>query len=56
MFGYKWVETFNLYLTLLKMLMRTRNRVTSMAILPGTTSGLIKNDTQDTKTNMPLGK
>ena len=44
------------YLTLLKMLMSTRKRVTSMAILPGTTSGLIKKDTHETTTNMQDGR
>ena len=43
-------------LTLLKMLMRTRNKVTSIAILPGTTSGFTKKLTQLTMTNMQLGR
>jgi len=43
-------------LTLLKMLMRTRKSVTSNAILPGTTSGFIRKETQETTTNMQLGK
>ena len=43
-------------LTLLKILMRTRKRVTSMAILPGTTSGLTRKLTQLTITNMALGR
>jgi len=45
-----------IYLTLLKMLMRTRKSVTSKAILPGTTSGLMRNETQETTTNIQLGK
>ena len=44
------------YLTLLKMLIRTRKRVTSMAILPGTTSGFTRKLTQLTITNMALGR
>ena len=47
---------FNNYLTLLKIFMRTRNRVTRSAIRPGTTSGLIRNDTHDTTTNIPEGR
>ena len=42
--------------TLLKMLMRTMKRVTRSAILPGTTSGLMVNDTHDTTTNIRLGR
>ena len=43
-------------LTLLKMLMRTRKSVTRRAILPGTTSGLIRKLTQLVTTNMKLGR
>ena len=43
-------------LTLLKMLMRTRKRVTRSPILPGTTSGLIRKLTQLVTTNMKLGR
>ena len=42
--------------TLLKMLMRTRKRVTSSAILPGTTSGGIRKLTQEVITNRVEGK
>ena len=44
------------HLTLLNMLIRTKKRVTRRAILPGTTSGLIKKLTQLTMTNMKLGR
>ena len=46
----------NSHLTLLKILMRTKNKVTRSPILPGTTCGLIKKLTQLTITNMKLGK
>lgn len=42
--------------TLLKMLMRTRNRVTRSAILPGTTSGGMRKLTQDVITNSVEGR
>ena len=42
--------------TLLKMLMRTRKRVTRRAILPGTTSGGIRKLTHDVITNNVDGK
>ena len=45
-----------LVVTLLKMLTRTRNKVTSNAILPGITSIGIKNEIQLTMTNSPLGR
>ena len=38
------------------MLMSTMKSVTRRAILPGTTSGLMVNDTQETTTNMRLGR
>ena len=38
------------------MLMSTMKSVTRSAILPGTTSGLIVNDTHETTTNMRLGR
>ena len=40
----------------LKMLIRTRNKVMSIAILPGITSGGIRKLTHDTTTNNPDGK
>ena len=43
-------------LTLLKILIRTRKRVTSMAILPGTTSGFTRKLTQLTITNIAIGR
>ena len=42
--------------TLLKMLMRTRNRVTRSAILPGTTSGGMRKLTQEVITNSVEGR
>ena len=42
--------------TLLKMLTSTRKRVTSNAILPGTTDGRIRNDIQETTTNKMQGR
>ena len=42
--------------TLLKMLMRTRNRVTRRAILPGTTSGGMRKLTQEVITNNVDGR
>ena len=42
--------------TMLKMLMSTRKRVMSIAILPGTTSGGIRKPTQETTTKRPEGK
>ena len=45
-----------LEVTILKMLMSTRKRVISMAILPGTTSGGIRKLAQDTTTNRPDGR
>ena len=42
--------------TLLKMLMRTRNRVTRSAILPGTTSGGMRKLTQEVITNRVEGR
>ena len=44
------------FVIVLKMLVSTRKRVTSKAILPGTTSGGITKLTQDTATNKPLGR
>ena len=46
-------ETF---VIVLKILVSTRKRVTSNAILPGTTSGGITKLTHDTATNNPLGR
>ncbi len=40
----------------LKMLMSTRKRVTSMAIRAGITSGGMRKLDQETTTNSPLGK
>jgi len=54
--AFSWVEMGALSLTLLKIFMRTRKRVTRSAIRPGTTSGLIRNDTHDTTTNIPEGR
>ena len=45
-----------LVVTLLKMLTKTRNRVTSRAILPGITSIGIRNEIQLTMTKSPLGR
>ena len=45
-----------MFVMVLKMLVSTRNRVTSSAIRPGTTSGGIRKLTQDTTTNSPDGK
>ena len=42
-----------LEVTVLKILISTRNRVINMAIRPGTTSGGTKKLTQDTTTNRP---
>ena len=42
--------------TLLKTLTSTRKRVTSNAILPGTTDGRIKNEIQETTTNRMQGR
>ena len=42
--------------TMLKMLIRQRKRVTSIAILPGTISGGIRKLTQDTTTKRPKNK
>ena len=42
--------------TLLKMLIRTRNRVTRSAILPGTTSGGMRKLTQEVITNRVEGR
>ena len=42
--------------TLLKILMRTRKRVTSRAILPGTTSGGMRKLTQEVITKRVDGK
>ena len=44
------------FVIVLKMLVSTRKRVTSKAILPGTTSGGMTKLTQDTATNKPLGR
>ena len=44
------------HLTLLKILMSTMKSVTRSAIRPGTTSGLMKKDAQETTTNMQLGR
>ena len=41
---------------LLKMLIKTRNRVTKSVILPGTISGGIRKLDQDTMTKSPDGK
>ena len=46
----------SIHLTLLKILIRTRKRVTSMAILPGTTSGFTRKLTQLTITNIAIGR
>ena len=46
-------ETF---VIVLKIFVSTRKRVTSKAILPGTTSGGMTKLTQDTATNKPLGR
>ena len=43
-------------IVVLKFLTRTRKRVTSRAILPGTTSGGMRKLVQDTTTKSPLGK
>ena len=40
----------------LKMLTRTRNMVIRSVIRPGTTSGGIRNEIQDTMTNIPEGR
>ena len=40
--------------TVLKILISTRNRVINIAIRPGTTSGGTKKLTQDTTTNRPV--
>ena len=45
-----------LVVTMLKMLISTRKRVMSMAILPGTTSGGMRKPTHDTTTNRPEGR
>ena len=42
--------------TMLKMLISTRKRVMSMAILPGTTSGGMRNPTHETTTKRPEGR
>ena len=42
--------------TLLKMLIRTRKRVTNSAILPGTTSGGMRKLTQEVITNRVEGR
>ena len=42
--------------TLLKTLTSTRKRVTSSAILPGTTDGRIRNEIQETTTNRMHGR
>ena len=44
------------FVIVLKIFVRTRKRVTSKAILPGTTSGGITKLTHDTATNKPLGR
>ena len=44
------------FVTLLKMLMRTRKRVTNRAIRPGTTSGGMRKLTQEVITNKVEGK
>ena len=44
------------FVIVLKILVRTRKRVTSKHILPGTTSGGIIKLAHDTHTNNPLGK
>ena len=44
------------FVIVLKILVSTRKRVTSKAILPGTTSGGMTKLTQDTATNKPLGR
>ena len=44
------------FVIVLKMLVSTKKRVTSKAILPGTTSGGMTKLTQDTATNKPLGR
>ena len=44
------------FVIVLKMLVRTRKRVTSKHILPGTTSGGMIKLAQETHTNNPLGK
>ena len=43
-----------LVVTLLKMLTKTRNKVTSRAILPGITSMGIRKEIQETITNSPV--
>ena len=45
-----------LVVMVLKMLTRTRKMVISSVILPGTTSGGIRNEIQDTMTNIPEGR
>ena len=45
-----------LVVMVLKMLTRTRKMVISRVILPGTTSGGIRNEIQDTMTNIPEGR
>jgi hypothetical protein len=42
--------------TLLKMLTKTRKRVTSRAIRPGTTRGRMRNETHETHTNSMHGR
>ena len=44
------------FVIVLNILVSTRKRVTSKAILPGTTSGGMTKLTQDTATNKPLGR
>ena len=56
-FRVTWIhEIFVEYLTVLKMLTSTRKRVTRSAIRPGTTSGRMRNETQDTPTNRMHGR
>lgn len=45
-----------LVVTVLKMLTRTRKMVIRSVIRPGTTSGGIRNEIQDTMTNIPEGR
>ena len=47
--AFKLVDTGAFPLTLLKILIKTKNMVTSTPIRPGTTSGLMIKDTQETR-------
>ena len=50
--AFKLIETGAFALTLLKMLIKTKNTVTSTPMRPGTTSGLMMKDAHETTTNI----